>query len=114
MIFICNKKDMPKIPIDGVVVNIMRPSVLSNDYSHNPNSAAKIIVGSRSEAIDLYEKDFNIKIKYKSPFRDEIIRLFRLAQTKHIYLMCCCYPSPCHGRIIKNFLEEHLKDKIYH
>lgn len=113
MIFVCNKKNMPTIPKDGIVVNIMRPSILSNDYSHNINSAAKMIVSTRKEAISFYEKDFNINIKRNKPFREEVIRLFKLAKQKHIYLMCACYPKQCHGTIIKNFLILHLGDSIY-
>ena len=113
MIFVCNKKDMPIIPFDGVVINIMRPSILSNDYSHNPNSAAKTIVSTRKEAISCYESEFLKKVKYNSDFRQEIIRIFRLAKTKHIYLMCCCVPNQCHGMVIKQFLDDWLKNDLY-
>ncbi len=113
MIFVCNKKNMPKIEKDAIVVNIMRPSIFSNDYSHNSFSAAKIIVETRAKAIEMYQHDFLIKSKGKGLFRDELIKLFRLAKKHHIYLMCACAPLPCHGYVIKKFLEDHLGDQIY-
>jgi len=113
MIIVCSKKDMPKIESNSVIINIMRPSVLSNEWSHNPNSAAKVFVETRKEAVAEYEKSFLKKIKKKGAFRDEVIRIFKLAKTKNIYLMCCCKPMLCHGDIIKAFLIEQLGDDIF-
>lgn len=113
MIFVCNKKNMPNIKEHSVVINIMRPSILSNEWSHNPNSAAKYFVDTRKEAIEGYEIDFLKKVSKKGVFRNEVIKIFRLAKTKHVYLMCCCKPSSCHGDVIKKFLLEQLGDEIY-
>ncbi len=104
---------MPEILNNAVFVNVMRPSILSNEYSHNKNSAAKFFVESRAEAIEAYRKDFFIKVKKKGAFRDEVIRLYNLAQKQHVYLMCCCKPLQCHADIIRDFLIEMLEDKIF-
>lgn len=113
MIIVCNKKNMPEIKKGSLIINIMRPSILSNEWSHNPNSAAQIIVKDRMEAISEYEKSFLRKVKRKGAFRDEVIRLFHLAKKQDIYLMCCCKPVYCHGDIIKKFLEKYLGDDIF-
>lgn len=113
MIFVCNKKNMPHLKTNREIVKIMRPSILSNDFSHNPNSAAKKIVASRKEAIAEYKNYFYSEIKKNGDFRNEMIRLFKIAKKKHLYLMCCCKPLSCHGDVIKEFLEEMLNDDIY-
>lgn len=113
MIIVCNKKDMPVIKKGSVIINIMRPSILSNEWGHNPNSAARYIVESRREAVAEYEKSFYQKVKKKGAFRDEVIRIFRLAKKQDVYLMCCCKPMLCHGDIIYRFLMEMLGDDIF-
>lgn len=113
MIIVCNKKNMPELKDNREIVKIMRPSVLSNEFSHNPNSAAKVFVSTRKEAIEKYKEYFEREIKKNGEFREEMIRLYKLAQKKHIYLMCCCKPQSCHGDVIKDFLEKWLGDKLY-
>lgn len=113
MIYVCNKKNVPNLKGKYKIINIMRPSVLSNIYSHNPNSAAKYIVESRLEAVRLYKEYFLKEVKKEGAFRNEVIRIFRLAKEYDIYLLCCCKPLLCHGDIIKEFLEEMLKDEIF-
>ena len=113
MIIVCNKKNMPELKNNREIVKIMRPSILSNEFSHNPNSAAKVFVSTRKEAIEKYKDYFENAVKKEGEFRNEIIRLYKLAQKKHIYLMCCCKPQFCHGDVIKSFLEKCLGDKIY-
>ncbi|MBM25466.1 MAG: hypothetical protein CL760_07265 [Chloroflexi bacterium] len=113
MIIVCNKKNMPELKVNREIIKIMRPSLLSNEFSHNPNSAAKFLVSTRKEAIEKYKEYFEREIKKNNDFRKEIIHLYKLAQKKHIYLMCCCKPQSCHGDVIKEFLEKHLGDKIY-
>lgn len=113
MIKVINKSSAPEIKGNYKIVNVMRPSVLSNIYSHNPNSAATYIVDSRKEAVELYKADFLKRVKIKGKFRDEVIRLYKLAQKHDLYLLCCCKPKMCHGDVIKAFLEEMLGDKIY-
>ena len=104
---------MPNIKKGSVIVNIMGPSILSNEWSHNPNSAAKVFVDTREKAISEYKKYFLKKVKKKGKFRDEVIRIFKLAKEKNIYLMCCCKPMFCHGDIIKAFLLEMLGDELF-
>lgn len=113
MIVVCNRKNVPDLKGNYKVINIMRPSILSNIYSHNMNSAAQVIVDSRKEAVELYKEYFLDKVKKKGEFRDEVIRLYRLAKKYDLYLLCCCKPQLCHGDIIKAFLEEQLGDDIY-
>lgn len=113
MIIVCNRKDVPELKGKYKIVNIMRPSILSNIYSHNVNSAAKVIVESRKEAVQLYKEYFLKEVKKNGAFREEVIKLYRIAKEYDLYLLCCCKPLLCHGDIIKEFLEEQLGDDIY-
>lgn len=113
MIIVCSKKNMPTIKPNSCIINVMRPSILSNEYSHNPNTAAKVFVKDRKTAITLYREYFLKEVKKKGAFRNEVIRIYKLAKIKNIYIMCCCKPAWCHGDIIKDFLIEMLKEDIF-
>lgn len=114
MIEVINKKKFAgQFKKNSVVINVMRPSVLSNLWSHNPNSAARYIVKTRTEAVNEYKAYLLEEVKKNGAFRDEIIRIYLLAKKHHVYLLCCCKPLYCHGDIIKEFLIEYLGDDIY-
>lgn len=114
MIEVINRKKFEgNFKDNKVVINVMRPSVLSNLWSHNPNTAARYIVGSRQEAVAEYKKYLYREVKKNGAFRDEMIRIYQLAKKHHVYLLCCCKPLLCHGDIIKEFLVEYLGDDIY-
>lgn len=114
MIEVINKKKFDGDFKDNkIVINIMRPSVLSNLWSHNPNTAARYIVETRTEAVAEYKAYLLKEVKKKGAFRDEVIRIYKLAKKHHVYLLCCCKPLLCHGDILKEFLIEYLGDEIY-
>lgn len=113
MIYVCNKKNVPDLEGKYKIINIMRPNVLANIYSHNPNTAAKFFVDTRKEAVALYKEYFLRELKKKGDFRNEVIRIYKLAKEYDIYLLCCCKPLLCHGDIIKEFLRDMLKDEIF-
>ena len=78
---------------------IGRPSVFGNLY---PITEARILaVGARKarqEVIELYKTWFRDKL------RDEGFRIQVLA-LKGKNLGCFCFPKPCHGDVIKAFLD---------
>lgn len=87
---------------------IGRPSILGNPYTHNTNSKyAKYIVGSRNEAISKYEQYLEDN-KDNEEFKNAFNIMVELYKTHKALNLCCwCYPKPCHGKYIKNFLEKH-------
>ena len=93
---------------------IGRPSILGNPYSHKKDSIADIIVKNREIAIDSYRTYFYNKIeKNGKDFINELDKLlFFYKENKHINLVCWCYPKRCHGEIIKEYLEEKMKNDI--
>ena len=85
----------------GIVVYCGRPSILQNPYVIGKH-------GNRNEVCDLYQKDFARLVKIEGPFRNEVIRLYKLAKTIDITLLCFCTPNRCHCDTIKNFLNIQL------
>jgi hypothetical protein len=71
----------------------MRPSVLGNDWSHNPKSAAKYIVGTRDEAVEAYGEWLWAEVLANNP----VIMAVLAEITPQTNLVCCCKPARCHG-----------------
>lgn len=95
---------------------IGRPSILSNPYTHikDKHTLAKYVVNSRDEAIDMYEKYFDIMYNSNIEFTtmvDEIYEKYKNGED--VYLGCYCKPLRCHGDVIKDKLQQKLiKEKI--
>jgi hypothetical protein len=108
LINVVNKKNHKITPIDFYIA---RPSPLGNPYSHKKSKFNCIIVDNRQKAIDNYEEWLKFKIKDNDPIIiNELKKLtdFYIKNNFNINLVCWCKPKPCHGDILKKFLEKKL------
>lgn len=91
-------------------------SILGNPYTHIKDRATKAfeIVDTREEAIELYDRYFDLMYENSQMFKDVIDEIYEKYKSgEDIYLECYCSPQPCHGDIIKRKLEQRLiKEKI--
>lgn len=103
------------------VFNCARPSILSNPYTHirHKQTLAAVVVGSREEAISLYEPYFNAALSGNDDFSNEFRKEFERmcdAYKKYgtIYLGCYCKTTEaCHCDIIrKKIMAKIIKDKL--
>jgi hypothetical protein len=90
---------------------IGRPSVLGNPFTHNgvKTNLAKLAFKTREEAVEAYEKYFDIMYGKDNEFTkafDEIYEHYKNGED--IYLQCFCKPLACHGDIIANKLQKKL------
>ena len=89
----------------GIEVYVGRPSVLGNPYKVG-------VHGNGDTVCDQYFSYFHEQVRIPiSPIRVEIIRLYHLAKTNDITLMCWCKPNRCHCDTIKEFLDGQLNKK---
>lgn len=82
--------------VSGIYIG--RGSPLGNPYRISDKC-------SREEAIALY-KDYIINEieKNNQTIINELNRLYNIAKTRPLNLVCFCAPKPCHGDIIKKIL----------
>ena len=88
---------------------IGRGSPLGNPYSHLEGTTALYKVASREEAIEKYRiwLEDQIYVKENQEIINELERLADLALREgKLLLRCFCAPSPCHGDVIKEYLEK--------
>ena len=97
--------------------DVSRPNVMSNPYTHikSKKTLAKYVVGSREEAVQLYELYFNEMLKLNKQFQDEWNRMYE-AYKKYdtIYFGCYCHKGDlCHGDVIaKKLRQRAIKEAI--
>lgn len=97
--------------------DVSRPNVMSNPYTHikSKKTLAKYVVGSREEAVQLYELYFNEMLKLNKQFQDEWDRMYE-AYKKYdtIYIGCYCHKGDlCHGDVIAKKLKQRaIKEAI--
>lgn len=74
---------------------------------HNP---FWLKIHTRESSLANYERYFNKRVKRKTDpdFMAELARLLALARDDRLILVCYCAPLPCHGGIIKRWLERKL------
>ena len=90
-----------------VLVRVDRQSVLGNVFKMREDSAEE-----RDRVCDAYADYFNRKVKEQGRFRNEVIRIYRMARDgKDIALGCWCYPKRCHAEVIKTFIESYLSEE---
>ena len=83
---------------------IGRPSALGNRFTAKGHGLG-IRVETVQQSIDMFEEWLIEKIKEKDPnVIKEINRIYTLAQTQPVNLVCWCAPGPCHGDVIKKFV----------
>lgn len=90
---------------------IDRTTPLGNPFTHNGkrSNLAKKSFKTREEALKAYELYFQAsygKNKELTEYFDKIYEAFKTGKT--VYLVCWCYPLPCHG----DFLEKELTKKF--
>lgn len=88
---------------------IGRGSVLGNPYHHKDSNHPQALykVDTAEEAIEEFEAHMYRSIANGDPrICDELNRMF-IAHTvgEDVNLVCYCNPDPCHGMVIKDFLE---------
>jgi hypothetical protein len=101
---IVNKHFYDKAKSKAVDVYCGRGSVLGNPYSHKLNTQAKFVVSSRDEAIRNYREYFYEEIKHNENFLNELRRIYVIAKSGEVNLVCFCYPKSCHCDVIKEFI----------
>jgi uncharacterized protein DUF4326 len=63
----------------------------------------------RPEALNRYRLWLEQQMQSDTPARAEIQRLAEIAKRTDLLLLCWCAPKPCHGDVIKEFIER-IKD----
>lgn len=105
MIKILNyKTDTPET---NDAINIMRPNPLGNPY--------KTTMYTRKKAIDLFRQHIELEFKkgYGEAYEQLVEIKRRVSEGKDVELICCCKPSPCHGDIIAQFIENLLIEEAF-
>ena len=95
---------------------IYRGTVLGNPYTHLQlnKTMAMFHVASRDEAIDKYEKYFDLQYGRNESFTEIIDEMYeKYKKGEDIYLECYCHPQRCHGDVIASKLQKRLlKERI--
>ena len=76
----------------------LKGSVLANPFKIG-------VDGTRAEVLAKYRKWLWTEIKKDGAVFTELVRLERIARKDELVLLCWCAPEPCHGEIIKRYLE---------
>lgn len=93
-IIIRNVKTYKNAKTEGIYIG--RPSMLGNPSRKN-----------RTKAIEEYAVYFPERIKKDKNFQSYVDKLGYRAQKRPIVLLCWCWPLPCHGYIIQQYIESH-------
>jgi len=96
------------------VIYVGRGSALGNPYTsiQGRETQAEVVVDSREESISKFREHLLKKIDEK----DEAIcsmmnQIYALAESEDVCLACYCSPKKCHGDVIKQLIEEKLKER---
>lgn len=96
-------------------------SILGNPYTHIKDKATKAfqVVDSREEAIELYDRYFDLMYENSQMFKDVVDEIYEKYKSGvDVYLECYCGEGTdgkknCHGEVIKEKLQKRLlKEKI--
>lgn len=99
---------------DGISkIYIGRGSSLGNPYSHMAGTKAEFVVATREDAITAYETWLREQIRLNNKAVCSALNYigWRELQGEDTDLVCFCEPQPCHGRIVKKIIWEHLTTK---
>ncbi len=93
-------------------VYIGRGSPLGNPFTGSKkveNTKAAFQCSSREEAIEKYEHYLRLAIYGNDSYIcNQMNRIWKMAKTGDVNLVCFCKPKACHGDIIKKLIEEKL------
>lgn len=106
-------------------IYIGRGSILGNPYTHMKNTKARYMVESREVAVECYKRDLynllnDVIIEneqnllnriFKQRYLDELQRIKQLAEKGDVNLVCFCSPKACHGDVIKEIVEQYIKEE---
>lgn len=109
MITIVNKHTHISSPYDFY---IGRGSILGNPFTSKSlnKTKAQFQCKSPEESIEKYKEYLINKINNKDKeICDELNKIYKLARTGYVYLVCYCSPKICHGDIIKQIIDKKLK-----
>lgn len=77
---------------------IGRPSMFGNPFIEGKD-------GTREECVAKYKPYFNKRYVEDKAFRAAVHALAAQALAAELILICWCDPLPCHGHIIRNFIQ---------
>lgn len=107
MITVVNKRTHTKTTKD---VYVGRGSVLGNKFTHKNinNTKAKVQCSCRTQAIEMYDDWLTTEIKTNQEVKNELNRIYLLAKSGDVNLVCYCAPLDCHADVIKKLIESKI------
>jgi hypothetical protein len=90
---------------------IGRGSPFGNPFSWLPGTAEKFRVSDRAEAIKRYAEHLEWA-RMNDPVIHRGLKLLcqKALKDEPINLVCFCAPKMCHGNVLKEFIEEEIKN----
>ena len=99
MIAIKNKKTY-----SGPGHYIGRPSIFQNRHRITEKD-------TREKVIAAFRKDFFVQLQTNSELQNAVMDLiYEYTATGKLTLICWCYPEPCHGDILKEFILDFVEN----
>lgn len=96
MVFVVNKRDTAAYERKpGLKVYIGRPSIFGNPVK----------TGTQDEMVAGYKTYFEAEIGKDGGLRRAMDQLKAISKKQDVYLLCWCKPKPCHGDILKAWLD---------
>lgn len=96
-------------------IYIGRGSALGNPFTsiQDRKTKAQYVCQSREESIESFRKYLYAKIKNKDKYICMALnKIYSLAKTGNVNLVCYCKPKSCHGDVIKELIESKLKNEL--
>jgi hypothetical protein len=98
-----------EVPKPYVAVPIDRSTPLGNPFKIGPH-------GTREKVVELYEFRLEAVIHgalSRPDFRQALTALVELARENgNIALICHCAPEPCHGDVLKRYLDQLIGESL--
>lgn len=92
-------------------IYIGRGSPLGNIFTSQDvtKTKAEFQADSREDSIQKFEEYLQAKIAQKDVvICDELNRIYKLAKSGEVNLVCFCKPKSCHGDVIKRVIDEKM------
>lgn len=110
MIYVVNKYRHSNTNRDRDIY-IGRGSPLGNPYTSIKGRQTKALYtcDNREESIQKYREYLEEQIRINNrEIADALNKVWKLARTGDVYLVCFCAPKPCHGDVIKELVSQRL------